>query len=296
VSDSASRRAFLRGLAFRAAAARVGPVPEAPEAPESRAEPEPPPPGARPPTPFTLGDAERERYSRQLALPGWNQGSQLRLRDANVLVVGAGALGSPVALYLAGAGAGRIGIVDGADVELSDLHRQPLYFTPDVGYPKAHSASAKLGVFNPEVLVQPYQVRFDELNARALVEGQDVVIDCSRAVETRYVVNATCCAEGIPLVAGAVSGFRAHVMAVRPGRTACYRCAFPEASDDAPGAGVLGPAAGVIGSIMALEAMRLLGGLEPELLDAFLSVDLQALSFTRVAVARQAACPDCGAL
>jgi molybdopterin/thiamine biosynthesis adenylyltransferase len=301
VTDGPSRRAFLRGLALRAAATRVGPIPDGEPAPA----PPPPPPREpdgdprRAPSPFTLGDEEVERYSRQLVLPGWNQGSQLRLRDANVLVVGAGALGSPVCLYLVGAGVGRLGVVDDDDVELSNLHRQPLYLTPDVGYPKAHSAAAKLGVLNPGSLIEPYMTRFEESNAEALVLGQDLVIDCSDSFETRYVVNAACCAAGIPLIEGGATGFEGLVMSIRPGRSACYRCAFPQVPDPASTpscaqAGVLGPAAGVIGSLMALEALRLLGGLEPELLDAFLAVDLMSLAFTRVAVRRMPDCPDCG--
>ena len=125
-----------------------------------------------------------------------------RCGAASVLVVGAGALGSPVALYLAGAGVGRLGIVDGDEVELSNLHRQLLHFTPDVGVPKAHSAAAKLGFLNPEVVVEPYQVRLDASNAAGLIEGADLVVDCSDSFDTRYAVNAACCAARIPLVRG----------------------------------------------------------------------------------------------
>ena len=138
-------------------------------------------------------------------LPEWSEAAQRALEKASVLVVGAGALGSPVALYLAGAGVGRLGIVDADDVELSNLHRQILHFTPDVGVPKAHSAAAKLGFLNPEVVVEPYQVRLDAANAGALIEGADLVVDCSDSFETRYAVNAACCAAGIPLVDAFVS-------------------------------------------------------------------------------------------
>ena len=130
--------------------------------------------------------------------------------------------------YLAGAGVGRLGIVDADDVELSNLHRQILHFTPDVGVPKAHSAAAKLGFLNPGVVVEPYQVRLDAANAAGLIEGADLVVDCSDSFETRYAVNAACCAARIPLVEGGVLGTSGLVMAIRPGETACYRCAFPE--------------------------------------------------------------------
>jgi adenylyltransferase/sulfurtransferase len=244
-----------------------------------------------------LTGAELDRYSRQLVLPQWSEAAQLALREASVLVVGAGALGSPVAAYLAGAGVGRLGIVDHDAVEVSNLHRQPLHFTPDVGAPKAHSAAAKLGFLNPGVVVEPYQASFNP----AMLEGHDLVVDCSDSFETRYEVNAACCAVRAPLVEGGVTGLSGMVMAIRPGESACYRCAFPEPPP--PGsvpscaeAGVLGPAAGVLGSLQALEALKLLAGLEGSLTGAFLQVDLADLGFLRVAVARREDCPDCATL
>jgi molybdopterin/thiamine biosynthesis adenylyltransferase len=234
-----------------------------------------------------------ERYSRQLVLPEWSEAAQRALAEASVLVVGAGALGSPVAAYLAGAGVGRLGIVDDGDVELSNLHRQHLHFTPDIGVPKAHSAVAKLGFLNPDVVIEPYQARF----SAAMVEGQDLVVDCADSFETRYAVNAACCAARVPLVEAGVTGLSGLVMAIRPGETACYRCAFPHPPAAAPScaeAGILGPAAGVIGSLQALEALKLLAGLPDPLTDAFLQVDLAAHAFVRVRVSRRDDCPDCG--
>jgi len=275
---TSSRRGFLRDLA--AAAARAATPRE-----------EPPPPPLRP--------DEMERYSRQLVLPEWSEAAQLALRDASVLVVGAGALGSPVALYLAGAGVGRIGIVDSDMVELSNLHRQPLHFTPDIGVAKAESAATKLRYVNDQVVVEAYQVRLEEDNADGLVEGQDLVVDCSDSFATRYAVNAACCAAGIPLVEGGVVGWSGLVMAVRPGESACYRCAFPEAPVDAlscADAGVLGPAAGVVGSLQAMEAIKLLTGAAEPLTGAFLQVDLATLDVLRVTVSRRSDCPDCRVL
>jgi len=212
-------------------------------------------------------------------------------------VIGAGALGAPVALYLAGAGVGRIGIVDDDAVELSNLQRQLLHFTPDVGVPKAESAAAKLRFLNPDVVVEPYQVRVAAGNAPALIEGQDLVVDCSDSFATRYAVNAACCAAGVRLVEAGVLGMSGLVMSIKPGRSACYRCAFPTAPADAPrcaDAGVLGPAAGVIGSLQALEALKLLTGVAPAIADGFLQVDLATTEFLRVHAARRADCPDCG--
>ena len=251
---------------------------------------------AVPQQPAPEPDPWLERYSRQLVLPQWSEAAQRSLGAASVLVVGAGALGSPVAVYLAGAGVGRLGIVDDGDVELSNLHRQHLHFTPDLGVPKAHSAVSKLGFLNPDIVVEPYQAQF----AAPMVEGQDLVVDCTDAFATRYAVNAACCAAGVPLVEAGVAGMSGLVMAIQPGETACYRCAFPQpppagAVPTCAQAGVLGPAAGVIGSLQALEALKLLAGLPDTLTDAFLQVDLAAGEFLRVAVRRRADCPDCGA-
>jgi molybdopterin-synthase adenylyltransferase len=279
---SSSRRSFFRDLA--AAAARALPDPTSP----IEFVTEPPPP--------LLDDDEMARYERQLVLPEWTELAQIALRDASVLVIGAGALGSPVATYLAGAGVGRLGIADPDVVEISNLHRQHLHFTPDEGQPKAESAAAKLRFLNPEILVEAYQVRVDESNATALVEHQDLVVDCSDSFETRYVVNAACCAAGVPLVEGGVAGWNGLVMSVLPGETACYRCAFPVIPEDArtcAETGVLGPAAGMIGSLQALEALKLLSGSAAPLTDAFLQVDVASLEVLRVATARREDCPDC---
>jgi len=261
---SSDRRAFFKNLAAAA-------IPAAPE-------PEP--------------DPWLERYSRQLVLPEWSEAAQRALQDASVLVVGAGALGSPVATYLAGAGVGRLGIVDDGEVELSNLHRQHLHFTPDLGVPKAQSAVAKLGFLNPDIVVEPYQAAF----APEMVAGQDLVVDCTDSFETRYAINGACCEAGVPLVEGGVVGLSGLVMAIRPRETACYRCAFPTAPRDAPScaeAGVLGPAAGVVGSLMANEALKLLAGLPGALTDAFLQIDLATPAFLHVAIRRRDDCPDC---
>jgi molybdopterin/thiamine biosynthesis adenylyltransferase len=142
-------------------------------------------------------------------------------------------------------------------------------------------------------------VRVEASNASALLEGQDLVVDCSDSFATRYAVNAACCAAGVRLVEAGVLGMSGLVMSVKPGRTACYRCAFPEPPQDAPrcaDAGVLGPAAGVIGSLQALEALKLLTGVAPAVTDGFLQIDLATADFLRVRASRRSDCPDCGDL
>jgi molybdopterin-synthase adenylyltransferase len=247
---------------------------------------------------MTLSDADLDRYSRQLVLPEWSGAAQARLRRSSAIVVGAGALGSPVLAYLTGAGLGRIGVVDDGDVELSNLPRQPLHFTPDVEMNKSVSAVTKLNLMNPGVIADPYPAHLEEMNAQAIFEGADVVVDCSDTFETRYVVNDACCALGVPLVEGGVLGFDGLVMAIRPGESACYRCAFPVEPDPASvpscrEAGVLGPVAGIVGSIQALQALMLLtGALEP-LVDRIVQIDARTLEQTIVRTSRREGCPAC---
>jgi molybdopterin-synthase adenylyltransferase len=250
---------------------------------------------------MTLSDSELERYSRQLVLPEWSGNAQERLKAASAIVVGAGALGSPVATYLVAAGIGRLGIVDEDVVELSNLHRQPLHYSPDVGRQKAENAALKLGVLNPEVGIDPYPVRIDGQNAPAIVMGADVVVDCSDSFATRYVVNDASCAQRVPLVEAGVLGFDGLVLSIKPGESACYRCAFPTEppAGSVPScreAGVLGATAGIVGSIQALEAIKLITGVGEPLTDRILQIDARSMEQTIVSTTRRADCPACGGI
>jgi molybdopterin-synthase adenylyltransferase len=240
-----------------------------------------------------LTDIEVERYSRQLVLPDWSGEVQERLRGSAAIVVGAGALGAPVAAYLAGAGVGRIGIVDDDVVELSNLHRQFLHASHELGEGKAENAAARVGALNTDVVAEPYPVRVTADNAEAIVQGADVVVDCSDSFETRYLVNEACCAAGVALVEAGASGFEGLVMSIRPGESACYRCAFPTAPAAGPSCeetGILGPVAGIVGSVQALEAIKLLSGVGRPLLDSILQIDAREMTHTIVATRRR---PDC---
>jgi molybdopterin/thiamine biosynthesis adenylyltransferase len=247
-------------------------------------------------SPFS--DAELERYSRQFALDGWGEAEQLGLRDASVLVIGAGALGGPVAHALVGAGVGRLGLVDDDVVQLSNLHRQPLHLMTDIGRPKVHSAVAKLQVVNTDVMVEPYQMRVDAENADGLIVGHDLVVDCTDSFDTRYLLNRACCDSGVDLVEGGVVGDAGLVFSIRPGVSACYRCAFPEpppadAQPTCAQAGILAPAAGVVANLMAFEALKALSGYGEPALDEFTQVDLGTGAVTHVATSRREDCPDC---
>jgi molybdopterin-synthase adenylyltransferase len=245
---------------------------------------------------MTLRADELERYSRQLVLPEWSGAAQERLKAARAIVVGAGALGSPAGAYLAAAGVGQIGLVDSDEVELSNLARQPLHFTPDRGRNKAESAAEKLRVLNPEVLVEAYPVRLEPMNAEPIVAGADVVVDCSDSFETRYLVNDACCVQDVPLVEAGVLGFEGLVLSIRPGESACYRCAFPTppaAAASCREAGVLGAITGIVGATQALEALKLLTGVGEPLLDRILRLDALTMGQTLIGTARREGCPAC---
>ncbi len=247
---------------------------------------------------MTLSESELERYSRQLVLSEWSGEAQERLKAARAVVIGAGALGTPVATYLAAAGVGRLEIVDSDEVELSNLHRQTLHATSDIGASKARGAVAKLALLNPEISLVALERRVDSGNAEELVTGASVVIDCSDTFETRYAINDACAARRVPLVEAGVLGLSGLVLSIRPGESACYRCAFPTPppADAVPScreAGVLGPMAGIVGSIQALEALKLLSGVGSPLLDRILQLDGADTSQTLIATRMRDDCPAC---
>jgi molybdopterin/thiamine biosynthesis adenylyltransferase len=239
------------------------------------------------------------RYARQILLPEVGGAGQARLSGARVAIVGAGGLGSPVALYLAGAGVGRLTLIDNDPVDVSNLHRQILHGTADLGVAKVRSARRRLADLNPRVSVQPLNRRLALKNARALLSGHDLVLDGSDNFDTRYLVNDTAVALGIPLVWGAVLRWEGQAMTVLPRRSACYRCLFPEPPDPALAAscadgGVVGPVAGVVGTLMAAEALKVLWGAGAPLTGRLLQYDGRAARFRERAVNRRRNCPACG--
>ena len=239
------------------------------------------------------------RYSRQLILPEIGVRGQERLLTSSALLIGAGGLGSPAALYLAAAGVGRLGIVDPEAVAPSNLHRQLLHDTPAIGRPKVHSARERLAALNPDVTVEPLHERVTPANALELVGGYDVVVDGSDNFPTRYLVNDACVLAGRPLVHGGVTHLRGQVLTVLPRRSACVRCVFPE--PPRPGgipscqeAGVAGTAVGVIGALMAHEALKLLAGVGEPLTDRLLIFDGHRSRMREAAVRRDPGCAVCG--
>jgi adenylyltransferase/sulfurtransferase len=248
---------------------------------------------------MALSKEQIARYSRQLILPEVGVKGQERLLRASVLIVGAGGLGSPAALYLAAAGVGTIGIIDRESVALSNLHRQILHATDDVGRPKSLSAKARINALNPEVSVVALQESLTASNARQRLVPYDLILDGSDNVPTRYLVNDACVLMDKPLVHGGVIHLEGQVMTILPRRSACVRCVFPEppqpgAIPSCQEAGVLGSAAGVIGSLMAHEALKVLVGIGEPLVNRLLVFDGRTGRVREVPVRRNVSCAVCG--
>lgn len=244
-----------------------------------------------------LSPRQVERYQAQLALPDFGAEGQLRLAAARVLLVGVGGLGCPAALYLTAAGVGTLRIVDDDIVDASNLQRQVLFTSDDPGRAKVDAARERLEELNPDVTVEGRRVRVTAANVRELVRGRDLVLDGSDNFATRYVVNDACVLEGVPLVSGSLYRYEGQVLVVRPGESPCYRCLFrtpPPEQAACHEAGVLGALAGIIGTIQAAEATRLLVTGKSGLGDSLLLVDAASMEFRRLGLGRDPECPLCG--
>ncbi|MCA9800524.1 MAG: molybdopterin-synthase adenylyltransferase MoeB [Cyanobacteria bacterium HKST-UBA02] len=246
-----------------------------------------------------LSRAELLRYSRHLLLREVGLAGQSRLKASRALVVGAGGLGSPVLQYLAAAGVGTIGVVDFDTVDMSNLQRQTLYETADVGARKVDRVAARLAGINPEIEIVPYAMRLSAENALELVGAYDVVIDGTDNFNTRYLVNDASVLSGKPNVHAAIYRFEGQISVFGENNGPCYRCLFPEPPppEVAPScaeAGVLGVMAGVVGSIQAAEAIKILLGIGESLSGRLLVYDALSASFESLKVARDPGCPICG--
>jgi len=247
-----------------------------------------------------LTSEQIERYSRQIMIPDLGGRGQIRLRQGRVLVIGAGGLGCPAAFYLAAAGIGKLGLVDSDRVELSNLQRQILHSTMDLGREKVESAKEKLNRLNPEVEVLTYAVRLDEKTAAEIVMPYDFIIDGSDNFATKFLVNDIGVALGKPFSHAGIVRLQGQIMTVLPGKSACYRCVFK--APPPPGeilncqqAGILGAIAGTIGSIQATEAIKYFAGMEEDLLvDRLLTYDAKTMKFRTIEVRRDPHCRACG--
>ena len=248
-----------------------------------------------------MNDQQLLRYARHLMLDEIGIEGQRRLLAAHALVIGAGGLGSPVALYLGTAGVGRLTVVDHDDVDLTNLQRQIAHNLSRVGHPKAESARATVAAINPDVHLRALVRRADAVLLDELVPAADVVLDCSDNFATRHAVNAACVRHGKPLVSGAAIGWDAQISVYdsRQPTAPCYACVFPSeaAYQDVACStmGVLAPLVGIIGSLQAAEAIKLLTGAGNSLAGRLQMLDARSMSFSEIAVARDPACAVCAA-
>ncbi len=250
--------------------------------------------------PKSLDAAKRQRYSRHLLIPEVGETGQMKLLDSRVLLIGAGGLGSPAALYLAAAGVGKIGIVDDDRVDESNLQRQIAHSTETLGDWKAESAKRTIEALNPDVEVIPYLERLTSENVeRILADGWDVIVDGADNFPTRYLVNDAAVWHDIPLVHGSIYRFEGQVTVFKPHEGPCYRCLFPtppppELAPSCAEGGVLGVLPGIVGSLQASEALKLCLGIGESLAGRLLLFDALETEFSEVTLRRDPNCPVCG--
>jgi len=248
----------------------------------------------------TFTNVELDRYARHIMLREIGGVGQKKLKNAKVLVIGAGGLGSPVLLYLAAAGVGTIGVVDDDVVDNSNLQRQVIHRDADIGMPKVFSAEVAMKAQNPYCNVRPYQRRLSAENAAVLFADYDLVLDGTDNFETRYLVNRTCVALGKPLIAGALTQWEGQISTYDPANGApCYQCIFPKApaaglAPSCAEAGVVGPLPGVIGAMMALEAVKEITDAGDGMRGQMLIYDALYTETRKIKLARRTDCPVCG--
>ncbi len=246
-----------------------------------------------------LSEEQIERYSRQIILPNIGGRGQEKILNAKVLIIGTGGLGSPIALYLASAGVGKIGIVDSDKVELNNLQRQIIHSMKNVGKPKVESAKQRINEINTDVEVVPYNLRVTSENILDIIINYDIVVDGSDNFPTRYLVNDACVLSHKPLSHGGIFRFDGQAITILPGQSACYRCLFPE--PPSPGlmpscqeAGILGAVAGIIGTVQANEVLKYILGVGNLLTGKLLVFNALDSFFRHVKVPKDLKCPVCG--
>ncbi len=246
-----------------------------------------------------FSDEELERYSRHIILEDVGIEGQDKIMDSKILIIGAGGLGSPVALYLAAAGVGEIGIVDGDVVDLSNLQRQVIHATKDIGVPKCESARAKMIAINPHIKVNTYKKFVDASNLLELVSGYDFIIDGTDNFSAKFLINDACVLANKPYSHGGILRFGGQTMTIKPNESACYACVFdrPPPKDAVPtcsSAGILGAIAGMLGTIQATEALKYIVGAGQPLYNSLLSFDAKTMNFRKINFKKNPKCRVCG--
>jgi len=240
-----------------------------------------------------------ERYRRNIVIKELGIEGQRRIKNSKVMVAGVGGLGSPASLYLAAAGVGTLGLVDSDQVELSNLQRQIIHFTKDIRKLKVTSAAEKIKALNPNVTVNPYHEVLKPENIRQIINGYDVIIDGTDNFTAKFLLNDACFMENIPLIHGGVLRFNGQTMTIIPGKSACLRCvlgkpSFQNGVPTAAEAGILGATAGVLGTLQATEALKLLTGTGSLLTNTMLFFDTLTMTFTKQKLQKNDTCPLCG--
>ena len=235
-----------------------------------------------------------QRYHRQIIIPEVGEAGQQKLLAAKVLVVGAGGLGSPVLYYLTAAGIGTLGIVDSDTVDVTNLQRQILHRIDDVGREKVSSAQEKLNSLNPDVNIKKYNLRLEPSNVKKIIAEYDLVVTAVDNFQTRYLLNDACIKLDTPLIEGGINSFDGTLLTIIPGKGPCYRCIFPRNLDTPKEIGVLGAVPGIIGSLQALEVIKLVLGVGEPLSGRMLFFDGLAGIFSEIEIARNKNCSVCG--
>jgi molybdopterin/thiamine biosynthesis adenylyltransferase len=234
-----------------------------------------------------------QRYARQLGVPGWGADGQRRLSESHVFIAGAGGLGSAASIYLAAAGVGKLTICDTDRVDLSNLNRQILYTSQDIGHEKAPTAAARLRALNPGIDIVPITREITPASACDLVRGANLILDCLDNLETRFALNRCCVATGIPMVYAAVSEFTGHLSFLHPPATPCLEC-FVSRTPPPTEPAIPGCTAGSIGAIQAMEAVKFLTGIGENLTGRLLVIEGAELRFDVVTIEKDPTCPACG--
>ncbi len=242
-----------------------------------------------------LSEEELRRYDRQIRIEGLGQEGQEKLKKARVLIAGAGGLGCPVAIYLAAAGVGHIRLVDKDTVDPSNLNRQVLHWTEDLGALKVESAASKLRRLNPYIAIEPAAITIDEGNIDGLAGDRDVIVDAMDNYATRYLLNQAAIRHRIPYIHGSIYGLEGMATTIVPGKSACLRCLFSQGPQPAVFP-VLGATPGIIGLIQAMEVVKYITGLGQLLIDRLLIFDGFDMSFREVHIRRRPDCVDCGSV
>ena len=248
---------------------------------------------------FNFSNEQIERYSRHIILKEVGGMGQTKLLESKVLLIGAGGLGSPVGAYLAAAGVGTLGIIDDDVVDLSNLQRQILHGTSDIGIPKTKSAEATIAEMNPDVKVISYNERITSENAFQILEQYDLIVDGCDNLPTRYLLNDACVMLGKPIVHGSIFQFEGQATVLYPGKGPCYRCLYPEPPPagmvpSCQEAGVFGVLPGIIGTIQAVEAIKILLDIGESLIGTLLLFDALTMNFNRLKLRQDSNCPVCG--